>query len=108
MPRHIRLHPFLTVQELHERYRHAHDSVERSRWRFLWLLARGLTATTIAQVTGYFTYWIGKIAGRYNVAEPDGMSDQRHRAPDPHAMLSDEQQTALRAAFAAPHPAGDR
>jgi hypothetical protein len=107
MPRRIRLHPFLTVLKLHDRYRHAHDSVERSRWRFLWLLARGLTATAIAHVTGYAAYWIGKITGRYNVAAPVGMGDQRHRARDPHVMLNDEQQAALRAAIAAPQPAGD-
>jgi hypothetical protein len=105
MPRRIRFHPFLTVQELHERFRHAHDSVERSRWRFLWLLARGPTA--VARVTGRSAYWIGRVAGRHNAAGPDGMGDQRHRARDPHAMLRDQQQAALRAAFAAPHPTGD-
>jgi hypothetical protein len=56
MPRRIRLHPYLTAYELHVRYRHAHDPVERSRWQFLWLLARGLTATAIAHVTWYSAY----------------------------------------------------
>ncbi len=77
MPRRIRLHPYLSDQELHNRYRHAHDPVERSHWQFLWLLARGLTATTIARVTGYSTYWIGQIARRYNAAGPDGVRDRR-------------------------------
>jgi hypothetical protein len=53
MPQRIRLHPSLTAHELQERYRLAHDPVERSRWQFLWLLARGLTATAVARVTGY-------------------------------------------------------
>jgi hypothetical protein len=48
MPRRIRLQPYLTNQELHERYRQTHDPVERSRWQFLWRLARGLTATAVA------------------------------------------------------------
>lgn len=56
MPRHIRLQPYLTEHELRERYRLAHDPVERSRWQFLWLLTRGLTATAIARVTGYSAY----------------------------------------------------
>jgi len=56
MPKRICLHPILTVQELHVRYRYAHNPVERSRWQFLWLLARGLTATTIARVTGSSAY----------------------------------------------------
>jgi transposase len=107
MPRRIHLHPYLTDHELHERYRQAHDPVERSRWQFLWLLARGLTATAIAHVTGYSAYWIGQIARRYNTAGPDGMRDQRRRASFGKPLLSDEHHAALRAALAAPHPAGD-
>jgi transposase len=33
----------------------------------LWQLARGQTATQIAETTGYSRYWIGQIAGRYNL-----------------------------------------
>jgi hypothetical protein len=50
MPKRIHLQPYLTEPQLHERYRHAHDSVERSRWQFLWLLARDFIATAIARV----------------------------------------------------------
>jgi transposase len=107
MPKRIHLHPYLTEHDLHERYRQTHDPVERSRWQFLWLLARGLTATAIARVTGYSAYWIGQIAGRYNAAGPDGVCDLRRRTQARHALLSTEQQVALRAALAAPHPAGD-
>jgi hypothetical protein len=53
MPTRIRLQPYLTEPQLHEHSRHASDPVERSRWQFLWLLGRGLTATAIARVTGY-------------------------------------------------------
>jgi hypothetical protein len=80
MPKRIRLQPYPTEPQLHERYRHAHDSVERSRWRFLRLLARGFTATGIARVTGYSTYWIGQIARRYNLPGADGVRDQCRRA----------------------------
>jgi hypothetical protein len=62
MPRRIRLHPYLTEYGLHVRYRQTYDLVERSRWHFLWLLARGLTATAIARVTGYSANWIGERA----------------------------------------------
>jgi transposase len=107
MPRRIRLQPYLTERDLHKRYRHAHDPVERSRWQFLWLLTRGLTATAIARVTGYSAYWIGQIARRYNTAGPEGMRDQRRRASVGRPPLSGERQAALRAALAEPHPAGD-
>jgi transposase len=77
------------------------------RWQFLWLLARGLTATGVARMTGYSAYWIGQIARRYNTAGPDGMRDQRRRASVGRPLLSDEHQAALRAALAAPHLVGD-
>jgi transposase len=107
MPKRIRLHPYLTERELHERYRQTHDRVERSRWQFLWLLAGGLTATAIARVSGYSAYWIGQIARRYNTAGPDGVRDQRRHARAHHPLLTDEQHAALRTALAGPHPAGD-
>jgi len=45
MPRRIALEPHCTQDELEARHRPARDPIERNRWRFLWLLARGLTAT---------------------------------------------------------------
>jgi uncharacterized protein YerC len=54
--------------------------VERSRWHFLWLLARGLTAKVIASITGYSAYWIGRIARRYNEHGPTGVKDLRRQS----------------------------
>ncbi len=108
MPKRIHLQPYLTEHELYSRYRHARDPVERSRWQFLWLLARGLTATTIAQVTGYSAYWIGQIARRYNAAGPDGIRDRRRQVRGGQGLLTQEQRSALRSALAEPHPAGDQ
>jgi hypothetical protein len=64
MARRIALAPHLTVEKPEGRYRSTKDPVERSRWHFLWLLARGLTAKVIAAITGYSAYWIGRIARR--------------------------------------------
>jgi transposase len=107
MPKHIRLHPYLSDQELHDRYRHACDPVERSWWQFLWLLARGLTATAIARVTGYSAYWIGQIARRYNSTGPDALRDGRRHPREQRFPLNAAQQAALRQALAEPHPDGD-
>jgi hypothetical protein len=41
MTRCIHLEAHLSVDALARRYRGTTDPVERSRWRFLWLLARG-------------------------------------------------------------------
>ena len=45
---------------------------ERSWWQILWQLARGQTATQIAETTAYSRYWIGQIARRYNQLDPTG------------------------------------
>jgi hypothetical protein len=44
LERRISLESHLTIDKLEGRYRSTNDPVERSRWHFLWLLARGLTA----------------------------------------------------------------
>ena len=110
MTRRISLEPHLTIDELEGRYRSAKDSVERSRWHFLWLLARGLTAKLVASMTGFSAYWIGRIAQRYNQQGPDGVKDLR-RQPRPSSaqLLSVAQRDELAAALAAgAAPEGER
>lgn len=103
MPRHISLQPHLAIDELERRYRAAKEPHERSWWQMLWLLARGQTATQIAESTGYSAYWIGQLARRYNVHGPAGMRNRQHttshRQPP---LLSAVQQEELRQALAGP------
>lgn len=107
MARHIRLEPHLAVDELARRYRAAKEPHERSWWQILWLLARGQTATQIAQSTGYSAYWIGQVAKRYNVGGPAAMVNRQHthsrRTPP---LLTPAQQEELRRALLGPAPAG--
>jgi Homeodomain-like domain-containing protein len=72
MPRRIPHYPHLSESQLHERYRQTPDPVERSRWHFLWLLARGLTATAIARVTGYSAHWIARSRTATTRLDPTG------------------------------------
>jgi transposase len=109
MARRISLEPHLTIEELEGRYRITKDPVERSRWHFLWLLARGLTAKLVASITGYSAYWIGRIAQRYNQRGPDGVNDLRHQSRPSTPLLSVSQQDELVAALAAGGaPEGER
>jgi transposase len=109
MARRISLEPHLTIDELAGRYRRTKDPVERSRWHFLWLLARGVTAKVIASITGYSAYWIGRIARRYNQHGPAGVKDRRHQSRPSIPLLSASQQEELVAALAAGGaPEGDR
>jgi len=79
MARRISLEPHLTGEELQGRYRSTKDPVERSRWHFLWLLARVLTANVIASIAWYSAYWIGRSARRDNQHGPDRVKDLRTR-----------------------------
>ncbi len=109
MARRISLEPHLTIEELEARYRSTKDPIERSRWHFLWLLARGLTAKVIASITGYSAYWIGHIARRYNEHGPDGVKDRRHQSRPSTPLLKAMQQDELVAALAAGGaPEGER
>src|SRR5690348_10793469 len=109
MARRISLAPYLTIEEIEGRYRSTTDPVERSRWHFLWLLARGLTATVIASITGYSAYWIGRIARRHNQHGPEGVKDLRHQSRPSTPLLSASQQDALVAALTVGSaPEGDR
>ena len=105
--RRIHLATHLSVDDLEQRYRAAHEPHERTWWQILWLLARGQLAKDIAQSTGYTAAWIGQIAKRYNAEGPAGMVNRQHttswRAP---RMLSAEQQEELRQALAGPAPDG--
>src|SRR5258708_820126 len=108
MARYIHLEPHLSADELARRYRDTKDPVERSRWHFFWLLARGLTAKAIAGITGYSAYWIGRIARRYNERGPDGVKDQRHRVRSGRRLLTTAQQDALLVVLGEPAPQHER
>jgi hypothetical protein len=99
MVRRISLEPHLTIGEPEGRCRSTTDTVERSRWHLLWLLARGLTAKVIASITGHSAYWIGRIAWRYNQLGPNGVKDLRHQTRPSTPLLSASQQDRLMAAL---------
>jgi hypothetical protein len=109
MARRIRLTTHLSVGELKQRYRAAHEPHERTWWQILWLLALGQTATAIAESTGYTCTWIGQIAKRDNAEGPAGMVNRQNtpswRAP---RLLSAEQQEERRQALAGRAPDGSK
>ena len=107
--RRIHLASYLTTDDLERRYRQASEPHERTWWQILWLLARGQTATAIAQSTGYTAYWIGQLAKRYNAEGPAGMRNQQHtRVRKTPSLLSSAQIEELRQALAGPAPEGER
>src|SRR3954466_15567349 len=104
--RRLEIPPHLTVDELEERYRGAHDPVARSQWQIVWLLASGQTTAAVAQSTGYSANWIREVARRYREAGPEAIGDRRHTNPGAAPLLDATQQAALRQALAGPAPDG--
>jgi transposase len=108
MGRRLRLEPHLEVDELERRYRAAKEPHERTWWQILWLLAKGQTATAVAESTGYSRYWIGQLVRRYNTKGPEAMHNRQythsHRA---QPLLSPEQLAELAEALRGPAPEGD-
>lgn len=87
----------LPEKELKEKYLSCEDSVERSHWQIIWLMARSsntLSASETADVTGFCSDWVRKIIRRYNKEGPDGIEDKRkYNGNEP--ILSDEQKKEL-------------
>src|SRR3954471_17139004 len=99
--------PHLSVDDLEQRYRHAHAPVARSRGQILWLLASGQPTAAVAQSTGYSANWIREVARCYREDGPAGLGDRRHTNPGQAPLLAATQQEALREALAGPAPDGN-
>jgi len=106
--RRIRLEPPLSVNEIEARYRRARDSVERSQWQIIWLLAQGKVSREIKMVTGYSLDWIRAIARRYKADGAAGIGDKRHRNAGRPGPLTTHQQQTLKMALSAAQARGER
>src|SRR5215218_2199172 len=108
MPKKIKLKPHLDSKELENRYRKAHDPVERSHYQILWLISEGKTTTQVMEATGYSRGWIQQLARRYNASGPEALGDRRHQNPGAkeRALLTAEQQEELKEALKEPPPDG--
>ena len=106
MPKTIKLAPHLSMEELENHYRKAHDPVLRSHYQILWLISEGKTTSQLMEATGYSRGWIQQIARRYNASGPEALGDRRHQNPGARerALLTQEQQEELREALKKPRP----
>ena len=106
MPRRATVTPHLTVEELHARYRHATDPVERTHWQIIWLVASGHRVPDVAHLIGYTSNWVRTMLRRYNAEGPAGLVDRRHANPGQRPLLSPALRAELAAALTGPAPDG--
>ena len=86
--------PHLTVAALETRYRSSRDSVARSHWQMIWLLAQGWHSAEVAASTGYTVKWGRPLAQRYHPQGPAGLGDRRRHNPGSVGLLSATQRAA--------------
>jgi transposase len=103
----LKLQAHLPPAELQQRYRLAHDAALARRWQALWLLSQDQPIGTVATIVGLHRNSLRALLKRYNAHGPAAVSDARARNPGSRQpYLTTEQEDALRAALALPHPDG--
>jgi transposase len=79
MPRRITIEPHLSIEELEIRYRRAKDTVKKTHYQIIWLLAKGLKTEEVANSTGYSRSWIYELVWGYNRRGVETLGDHRHQ-----------------------------
>ncbi len=110
MPPKARLQPYLTIEELKNRYRQAPDTIESRRWHLLLLVAQQWSIRKAAQVVGLNYDYAKEIVGRYNREGPNSVRNRsKDRQPPPaKSLLTAAQQKELSDALQGPAPDGGR
>jgi transposase len=101
MVRRIKLKDHLTTEELKRRYLACLKAQEKTRWRALYLISKGVIASEAARRVGRASGWITQLVSRYNQHGADSIPHQRGekpvgRRPKLSASLATELDTALR------------
>ncbi len=103
----LRLEPHLSSAELQLRFRAARDAAQARRWQALWLLSQDQPIGAVATLVGLHRNSVRALIKRYNANGPEAAGDARASNPGSRKpYLSAEQEQALAAALALPHPDG--
>ena len=106
MSKRITIAPHLSLNELESRYRQAKDSVERSHYQIIWLLACGRPTEEVAAITSYSRNWIYELVWGYNRLGPETLGDSRHQNPGSKPKLNDGKLALLLQVLRGPAPDG--
>ena len=71
------IHAHLSASDLEHRYKTASESIAKSHFHALWLLARGYGIDQVAGLLSFSTRWLRILIKRYNEGGPDRLGDQR-------------------------------
>jgi len=102
MGKRVSVQTALTAEELHERYRHTKDAVERTHWHIVWQIKEGKSPREVGAVLGYTARWVRTVIQRWNSQGEEGLRDHRHETDVSRPLLSAEQQQELARALQEP------
>lgn len=102
MGKRVKIQTDYTADQLHERYRHATDPVERTHWQMVWLAKEGKKPQEIAEQVGYTARWVRMVIRRWNEQGEAGIGDHRHEVDVSRPLLSAGEQEELAVALQAP------
>ena len=101
MRRRIELKDHLKTETLKRRYLACQKAQEKTRWRALYLISKGVIASEAARRVGRTSGWVTQLVSRYNQQGPDAIPRQMGertvgRPPKLEASLATELDKALR------------
>ena len=74
----------LSVEELEARYEAARETIAKSHFHAMWLLAPGHSAVQVAKLLSFSTRWVKALVKRYNEGGPEQLGDRRaHNGAEP-------------------------
>jgi transposase len=107
MPPKAALKPYLSTDELKNRYRQAKETAEARRWQLLHLVAQDWTIKQAAQAVDLNYDYAKEIIRRYNQEGPEAVSNRsRSRRTASRSLLTLEQQQELQRLLKDPAPDG--
>jgi transposase len=92
VPQKITLENHFTVDELFTRYRRSQNPAEKTRWKALYLIAKGGVANTVAKRVGRSSGWMTNLARRYNGEGETGVLSKRASSEHKFALSREQEQ----------------
>lgn len=91
-----RIEGHLSVKELEARYETASETIAKSHFHAIWLVALGHSVEQVAQLLSMSTRWVKALVKRYNEGGPDRLGDQRAQNGAQPTLLTPEALAALK------------
>lgn len=86
----------LSVEELEARYETASETIAKSHFHAIWLLALGHSVPRVAKLLSFSTRWVKALVARYNAGGPSLLGDRRAGNGTEPTILTSQALSALK------------